>query len=343
MTRQIDKDLLDTSAYPEPTTKVELVQTHISFVFLTDNFVYKVKKPVNFGFVDFSTLEKRAQYCNNEVTLNRRLSPDTYLEVLPVTEEGGRLRIGGSGDLVDYCVKMKRLSMDNLMIKMLEEGRLTAQKIVEVAEKIADFHAVAETSPEIDKYGTVVAMRFTTDENFEQTEKYVGITLPMEQFSAIKDYTNNFYLTHKDLFDDRIRKHKIKDCHGDLHMEHICLDEPITIFDCIEFNDRFRYIDTACDIAFLAMDLDFHTRFGRSGIDRKELSKVLVDAYVTRSGDGDVYELMTFYKVYRAYVRGKVISFRLNDEHISPEDKDVAADTARKYFELAISYIRADG
>ena len=334
MTGQIDKDLLDINAYPEPTKKVELVQTHISFVFLTDNFVYKVKKPVNFGFLDFTTLEKRLHYCNCEVKLNRRLSPETCLGVFPVTDEGGKLRLSGDGDVVDYAVKMKRIPMDKLMIKLLRDGKITKEMIEKVSEKIAKFHANSDTSDEIDKFGEITSIKINTDENFDGTDKYIDVTITKEEFESIRDYTNNFYRDNEDLFIQRIKEKRIRDCHGDLHMEHICFSDPITVFDCIEFNDRFRYCDTASDIAFLAMDLDFHGA--------ADFSNILIDSYVRHSEDRGVYDMLNFYKVYRAYVRGKVISFRLDDEHISKEDKDAAIKAAKKYFELAESYTRLD-
>lgn len=331
MTGQIDKDLLNINAYPESTTKVELLQTHISFVFLTDNFVYKVKKPVNFGFLDFSTLKKRLHYCNCEVELNRRLSPETYLGVVSVTDEGDRLKLSGDGKVVDYAVKMKRIPMDKLMIKLLRDGKITEEMVEQVGEKIAKFHAIAGTSDEIDKFGEIKAIKFNTDENFDGTDRYIGVTITEEQFEMIKDYTNSFYDDNGELFKQRIKAKKIRDCHGDLHMEHICFSDPITVFDCIEFNDRFRYCDTAADIAFLAMDLDFHRA--------PEFSKVLIDSYVGHSNDEGARDLLQFYKVYRAYVRGKVISFRLTDEHISQEEKDSAIEAARRYFDLAESYV----
>jgi aminoglycoside phosphotransferase family enzyme len=224
------------------------------------------------------------------------------------------------------------------MIKMLREGRLATEMVQKVARRIAEFHAIAETTPDIERFGTLQATKFTTDENFDQTEKYIGITIDAAQFAAIKDYTNRFYRENRALFDARIKGGKVRDCHGDLHMEHICFTDPITIFDCIEFNDRFRYIDTASDIAFLAMDLDFHTRYGQHVEGQDRLSQVLIDSYLERSGDSGIADLLPFYKAYRAYVRGKVISFRLDDQHISAEEKNSAAETAKRYFELSASY-----
>jgi aminoglycoside phosphotransferase family enzyme len=179
-----------------------------------------------------------------------------------------------------------------------------------------------------------MVIKTNTDENFQQTENYVGKSITKRQFESINKYTNDFYKRKKNAINKRITDHRIKDCHGDLHMQHICMTEPIIIFDCIEFNDRFRYSDTTADIAFLAMDLDFH---GQS-----ELSKVLIDAYVRHSEDEGIHDMLNFYKIYRAYVRGKVISFQLDDVHITEEGKKKALDSAQRYFELAHSYVKED-
>ncbi len=334
MPKELIRELLRPDIYPEPTKNVELLQTHISFIFLGDGYVYKVMKPVDFGFLDFTTLEKREYYCNQEVKLNRRLSPDTYLKVVNITDEGERLAIDGKGSVVEYAVKMKRIPLDKLMLTLLKKGDVTKAMIGSVARKLAKFHESAENSPEIDRFGTVEIIKKNTDENFEQTEKYIGKSISQEQYESIKGYTDSFYERNEGLFEKRIAERRIRDCHGDLHTEHICLTDPIIIFDCIEFNERFRYSDVAADIAFLAMDLDYHGQ--------EDLSEVLMEAYVRHSGDQEVDRLLGFYKTYRAYVRGKVISFRLDDPNISQEDKEKASRSAAKYFDLAERYAKRD-
>jgi hypothetical protein len=319
-------------AYPEPTDSVELIQTHISYVFLADAYVYKIKKPVNFGFLDFTTLEKRKYYCEREVALNKRLSPDIYLGVLPITRDGATVKIDGKGETIDYAVKMKKIPMEKLMIKLLTENLLTREMVSDVARRIASFHAEANASKEIDHFGSIEVIRANTDENFTQTEKYVGRSITRDQYDVIRTYTANYLNNQAELFNRRIAEGKIKDCHGDLHLEHICITDPIRIFDCIEFNERFRYSDTAADIAFLAMDLDFHGRM--------DLSKALMEAYVKFSGDKRALDLINFYKVYRAYVRGKVISFRLDSPDTNIQEE--ALRTAQKYFNLAESYVRTE-
>ncbi len=325
-------DLQNPASLPDNTVGVSVVQTHISIVFVADKFVYKVKKPVNFGFLDFSTLEKRRHYCGQEVALNRRLSQGIYLDVLPITFDGKTHTLkGGQGKVVEYAVKMKRIPDDILMKSIFYKGELTNSHLEKIAEVLAHFHLNAARNPEIDAFGEAGMFKVNTDENFEQVEKYIGITIRKNEFDAINRWTTDFFNANEDLFVKRIGEGRIRDCHGDLHMEHVCFTETLSIIDCIEFNERFRYSDTVADIAFLLMDLEYH--------EGERHSKILWDAYRESAGEKDVDSLLTFYKVYRAFVRGKVNSFQLDDEAISPDEKEAAVQTAGKYFQLAYSYV----
>ena len=327
-------DLQDPFSLPDRTRNVSVVQTHISIVFVADEFVYKIKKPVNFGFLDFSTLEKRKFYCYMEINLNRRLSKDIYLDVLPVVFDGKRYTMkSGPGNVVEYAVKMKRIPEEMLLKSVFERGDLSNHHLRGIAKVLADFHARALRTPEIDKFGESDRFRINTDENFEQIEKYIGTSITHKDFHALERWTDNFYDTHKDLFLMRLREGRIRDCHGDLHMEHICLTEEISIIDCIEFNERFRYGDTAADIAFLLMDLDYHGG--------KDHATRLWEYYRELTGEKDVEALLAFFKVYRAVVRGKVNSFQVDDEALEVEIKEEAIRMARKYFQLACSYIQS--
>lgn len=327
------EDLLKPQALPHPTRKVELVQTHISLVFLGDEFVYKIKKPVDFGFLNFTTPELRLHFCQEEVRLNRRLSPDMYLGVLTVVFDGKShsLKDAPSGEVVDYAVWMKRIPQDRLMKALLARGELGEPHLRELASLLARFAKEAETSPEITRFGEPESFKVNTDENFAQTEAYIGRTIEPEEHLALKRWTNEFYEQRQELFMERIRQGRIRDCHGDLHMEHICFAKQVSVFDCIEFNERFRYSDTLSDIAFLLMDLEFHGAW--------DVAAQLWDLYGEMAGEGDVQELLRFYKVYRAFVRGKVNGFRLEDPHIPGQEKAEAAQQARRYFKLAMSYI----
>jgi aminoglycoside phosphotransferase family enzyme len=323
------------SAYPETPKKVVLAQTHISTVFIGNEFVYKIKKPVNFKFLDFSTLEKRKFFCNKEVELNNRFSQDVYLGVYPVTFDGSKHTINGKGEIVDFAVKMRRLSDKDILKSRFKNSTITGNDLERIAEAIAAFHKVSPGSKEIDKFGNLEVVKFNTDENFQQTAEFVGDSISKDQYNGLKNWTDKFYQEKWKLFAQRVKKGKIRDCHGDLHMEHICLTDPIIIFDCIEFNDRFRYSDTLSDIAFLLMDLEFN-----SGV---SLSKQLCNAYLKYVGEKDdqlIHQLINFYKIYRAYVRGKVTSFILKDSAVSEDKKLESRNTAQRYFALAYSYIK---
>ncbi|MBN2124256.1 MAG: phosphotransferase, partial [Deltaproteobacteria bacterium] len=318
------EDLLDPKSLPDATGTVRLLQTHISLVFVADAFVYKVKKPVDFGFLDFSTLEKREHFCRREVELNQRLSKDIYLDVMPVFRDGNHHRLGGGkGTVVEYAVRMRRIPETVLMKSLFLKGDLTGDMLRDIAHVLARFHQSADGSPEIDAFGEAAGFKINTDENFEQTERYVGKTLKKEDFQRLRAWTDAFYREGESLFRDRILEGKIRDCHGDLHMEHICLTDPVSVIDCIEFNERFRYSDTLSDIAFLLMDLEYHDGKGPAEQFWKEYSEMTQE-----KGQED---LLTFYKVYRAYVRGKVISFQLDDPHVSGEEKENAARRASRY------------
>ncbi len=322
--------LLDPKAYSHSPPWVELAQTQMSFVFLAGDLVYKVKKPVNLGYLDYTTLEKRHFFCQREVELNRRLCADVYLGVVAITEQGGKITLDGRGQPVEYAVKMRRLPQEAMMDAKLVRGEVTPEMLAAVAEKLAEFHGKAETSAAISAFGDLDTIRQNTAENFRQTEKYVGTTISPERYRRIKAYTEDFLLPKAPLFRRRIRAGRIRDCHGDLHAAHICFWKGICIYDCIEFNDRFRYGDVASEVAFLAMDLD---HYGRA-----DLSRHFVNAYVSASKDAELIELLNFYKCYRAYVRGKVASFQFDDPHISKAEKKRILAVARDYFELASSY-----
>jgi len=325
------KALSNPRAYPHNPKSVELVQTQISFVFLTGDYVYKVKKPVNFGFLDFTTLEKRRFYCDQEVVLNRRLCPNIYVGVIPITRKGKSFIVEGTGKEVEYAVKMRPLPYQRMMDRMLQSDQVTPQMVEMVAKRLTEFHRKAEISEELAHIGGLDTVNRNAEENFTQVISYVNQTITTKQYERIKNYTHSFLKKNAALFAKRVKEGRIRDCHGDLHAAHICFIDGLCIFDCIEFNDRFRYIDVASEVAFLAMDLDFHRR--------PELSRHFADAYVKASGDKELLQLLDFYKCYRAYVRGKVESFQLDDPHISQDQKSKTLNRARRYFELAEAYI----
>jgi aminoglycoside phosphotransferase family enzyme len=322
--------LLEPQAFPHRPQRIELVQTQMSLIYLTGEYVYKVKKPVNLGYLDYTTLEKRHFFCCQELELNRRLCPDAYLAVIPIAEENGGLRVEGQGEAIEYAVKMRQLPGGRMMDVLLPRGQVTPEMVGRVAERLVTFHQKAETNQEIAAFGKLNVVRQNCDENFFQTGKYVGLTILRAKYERIRNYTNDFIEGNAGLFEKRVREGRIRDCHGDLHAAHVCFTDDICIYDCIEFNDRFRYCDVASELAFLAMDLD---RYQQAG-----LSRHLVDTYAGLSHDEGLLSLLDFYKCYRAYVRGKVEGFKLDDPLISQSEKAKALEAARSYFQLAESY-----
>lgn len=331
MTQMLIKSLLNTRAYPESTTSVHLLQTHISFLFITDNFVYKIKKPVDFGFLNFTTLDRRRFYCDEEVRLNRRLCPDMYLGVVEIRESPTGIVIDGEGRIIDYAVKMKRLPEERMLHRLLAEEKVTDEDMRRIARTIAEFHRIAERSEEIDSYGSIENISRNWEENFQQLTEFIDITLSKNDLRIIREWVKDFIGQNRPLFAERVTKGFIRECDGDIHSENICLTDKVYVFDCIEFNKRFRYSDTAADVAFLLMDLDYH---GKSSF-----SSTLLDEYQAATGDRQLPALLDFYKTYRAVVRGKVESFRLNDPNMTEEEKKNASGKAKLYFRLARGYI----
>jgi len=318
-------------AYYEEPGQIELMQTHISFVFLIRNFVYKVKKAVDLGFLDFTTLEKRRFFCEKELTLNRRLCGDMYLEVVPINRSNV-IRIKGEGETVEYAVKMKRMPQEKMMNRLVEENKVDGKLVDRIARIVADFHSKAETSRRISEFGSLGIIRTNWEENFEQTQEFVGETISLKDFELIRERIDDFMKRNVSFFERRLLEGRVRDCHGDIHSGNIFVTDRIYIFDAIEFNERFRYSDVASDVAFLAMDLDFKKR--------TDLSNVFVKKYVEYSGDQELTKLLPFYKCYRAYVRGKVVSFKLKDPNIGSEEKNIALREARAYLKLASRYVK---
>ena len=318
------------SFYGPPVVGVDFLQTHISSIFLTGERAYKLKKPVNFGFLDFSTVELRELHCRAELSLNRRLAPDVYLGVVPVTRAGGRLHLDAPGEVVDWLVIMKQLDARLLGNEVSERGELSEDHVDQLVELLVPFYRDARTGAGVDRYGTLEAVRFNTDENFGQTEEYVGKLISRDRYRHIREWTDSFYRRRAALFERRIAAGRIRESHGDLHLSNIFFETPPVIFDCIEFNERFRCGDVAADLAFLAMDLDFRGW--------PELSRRLIDGYVVASGDTGLLELIDFYKCYRAYVRGKVSCLTSVDPALGERERRLQRNLARHYFGLAYRY-----
>lgn len=312
------------------TGAIEVVETHVSLLFFTDEYVYKIKKPVDVGFADFTTLASREANSERELALNRRMSSDVYLEVLPVTLQDGRIVVGGDGEVVDYAVKMRRLSHDWMLDKLIEKGVVTAEDIRRVARQIAIFHANADRSREITRRGGFEALVRLVEENFSQTQRYVGRLIDQRVFDDIVAYSRAWLGVWEPVMRRRERETRVRDGHGDLHASHVWLDHLVQFIDCLEFSADYRYGDVALDLAFLAMDLDHFMR--------ADLGAELVDAYVEFSKDVEISELLPFLKCYRAFVRAKVASLKLENAELDAVGRVAVEDEARSYYGLAHAY-----
>lgn len=324
--------MLSPSFYPHDPPSVDLVQTHISSVFIAGDKVYKIKKPVDFGFLDFTTLKKRKFFCDEEIRLNRRLAPSVYEFVTAITEDGtGHPTLDGDGPVIDYAVVMRRLPEERMLYRLLREGRVGDDVMDAIARLLYEFHQKAETGGEIDRLGSLETIMMNHDENFDQTEPFIGKTISAPAHAFMKACANKFMEDNEALFRHRVSEHHIRDCHGDLHLQHICLDgDEIVIFDCIEFNRRFRSLDVAAEIAFLSMDLE--------GNGYTALARTFINAYLRYSGDSEAEKLLNFYRAYFAFVRGKVTGFRLDDPSTEEADRNSVIDEAARYFDRSARY-----
>lgn len=328
------KALNNGEAYPHQPEKITHVQTHISHVFIVPPFVYKLKKPVDFGFLDYSTLEKRREYCHREVELNRRLCDGVYLGVSGICYDEGKYFICDENDeqVVEYAVKMRKLEDQYFLHNIIEEGQLQREHLERVAKKLADFYNGQKKDDNLDKWGEISSIKVNTDENFEQTREFIGETIDRPSFEAIQYFTNQYFVSREALFRRRITDGRIVDGHGDLHLDHIHITpDEVRIYDCIEFNDRFRYGDLAADLAYFAMDLDFSECW--------QEERYFIDLMAAKLKDDDLKAILDFYKCYRAYVKGKVKSLQSAEEEVPANERKMAADKAENYFNLSLRYI----
>jgi aminoglycoside phosphotransferase family enzyme/predicted kinase len=321
-------DLASPEAYPAPRpAAVTLVTTHISWVFITDHDVWKLKRPVDYGFVDYTTLDRRRHFCHEEVRVNRRLAPDVYLGVVPVRLDGGLHVLTSKGTVVDYAVRMRRLPDTASAESLLRHGALTHGHLERLARRLVAFYA---TSPP-GSNGSLDVIRANVEENFAQVQPFVGRFVEPSTFEAVRAWQFGWLGREAKRFEARREHGRIRDGHGDLRLEHVYFErDPPIVIDAIEFNERFRVGDVAADIAFLAMELDARSR--------PDLAAGFLAAFARESGDYDLYGVVDFYLSYRAWVRGKVAGFLAADPSTGPEKAQRKAREAEKLFALARAY-----
>lgn len=325
------------AAYSHPITEVMVCQTHISVVFLAGPFVYKVKKPVSFGFLDFSTLEKRRHYCDEEVRLNRRLAPDVYLGVVPLARTDTGAKVEGNGEVVEWAVKMHRLPEEATLEARLDRGEITAELVETFACRIASFHRSAAGVPASSEFGRFEAVAQTVRDIFTQSVPQVGTTVLPAVFDRLRARTEVALAAGRALIEKRAEGGMIRDTHGDLHLDHVYYfpdRQPpgdLTIIDCIEFNERFRFTDVIADMAFPYMDFAFHGR--------RDLAQVFADAYLRAAGDSEGRALLPLYAAYRAAVRGSVEGLKLAEAEIAETERAADFQKARAHWLLALGLI----
>ncbi|HCD36931.1 MAG TPA: hypothetical protein DEQ23_07965 [Chlorobium sp.] len=322
---QLPEALRKPSAYSHLTGPVEVAETHISWVFLAGEYAYKVKKPVNLGFLDFSTLEQRKFYCHEELRLNRRLCRELYLAVLPIVRKEEGLFIGGSGETVDYCVQMQRFDRTRELDRLLADGELTNQHIDRLAEEIGAFHGGLEPLPMGSEYGTPENLIKPILRNFSHSAS--SDPGDAECIAQLKKWTIDEHAGLKERLAERKRMGFIRECHGDMHTGNMVERAgKILIFDCIEFSRELSCIDIVSDILFLFMDL-LHS--GAPGLGWR-----LLNRWLSITGDYASLPLLRFYTLYRAMVRAKVTAIRSTQATL-PADKQRALEEHRSYLRFA--------
>ena len=312
----------------------ELIETHISWVFLAESDVFKVKRPVDFGFLDFTTVEARRRACEAELRLNRRLAPGVYLGLVPVTvSDDGVHAIDGDGPSVDWAVHMRRLSEEDRGDVLLSMRALAGGHVDQLADHVAAFHARARCDAETSQHGDVATIRQNVRENFDQTRTFIGEYLNTKQAQEIERWQLGV-LRDEARFRARVVSERVRDGHGDLRLEHVYFepDGSIAIIDCVEFNDRFRFGDVCADVAFLSMDLAWHGRV--------DLAERFLARYAQATHDYGLYSVVDFYESYRAFVRGKIASFLAADAGAATSTRERAKTEARRYFMLSLAFER---
>jgi uncharacterized protein len=337
-----DEPLIDAlrnpACYDHPVEQVEILQTHISWVLLAGDFAYKVKKPVRLPFVDFSTLEKRRFFCEEELRLNRRLAPQLYLAAIPIAGTLDSPRVNGAGEAIEYAVQMRRFPQEGLLTNLLEQGKVTAQHVDRLARQAAEFHGRIAVADDKTPWGTWENVRQPIEENFEELLAATSPETPLHaRLRELQAWSREMLEALRDTLVARKRDGFIRECHGDMHLGNIVLlpndgGGEIVIFDGIEFNENFRWIDVQNELAFPVMDLD---QRGRA-----DLARRLLNVYLEASGDYAGLAVLPLYLNYRALVRAKIDWIRGHQTGVAGEERRRLEEEFGRYLSLAERYAR---
>ena len=324
---------LNPDFYNHPVDDIELVETHISWVFLTGNFAYKIKKPVDFGFLNFTTLEQRKFYCEQELLLNRRLAPKIYLEVVPVYQINNNLSLSEQGEIIDYAVKMKQFNQKYLFDQLLKNNQIELSHINNLSKVVASFHNKINIVEEGLKFGSPMEVIKPVEENFAILKKFLSGSPEQELLKSLHAQMLLMFESIKPQLRVRKQEGHIRECHGDLHLGNITIIEnEIVLFDGIEFNDAFRWIDTISDCAFLIMDLQDHEQI--------IFANHFLNSYLSNTGDYSALAVLKFYLLYRATVRAKVAALRLQQQETASIAYKNTFNELKNYLVLAENYVQ---
>lgn len=324
------------TAYSHPVDNVTVCQTHISVVFLAEQYAYKIKKPVRFDFLDYSTLDLRKHFCNEEVRLNRRLAPDVYLGVVPISRKGDGIEVGDSGEVVEWAVQMRRLPDEATLHSKLTRDEMDRDLAEELGRRIAAFHRMA-AEPVPPGCGRFDAVACNIRELFREPAKHIGITVQSAIFERLRSVMEETLESARPLIESRAARGMVRACHGDLHLDHVyhfperTPPADLAIVDCIEFGDRFRFLDPVADMAFAFMDFAFHGR--------RDLGKAFADSYFAAADDADGRQLLPLFSAYRAVVRAVVDELKVAEPEISDADRQRTHASAQAHWLLALGEI----
>ncbi len=323
--------LLERGVFDHPVESIRVVETHISFVLLTGSYAYKIKKPVDLGFLDFTTLARRKHFCEEELRLNRRLAPDLYVDVVPICGSVDAPVLGGEGIPFEYCVRMRQFDSRQEIDRLLGEGAVTAPHFDRFAADLAAFHDAVDVAAPHSEFGDRASLRRQVMDNFEQCEPCRAQLEVPQRLERLRAWSEASLERLDDRFAERKRDGHVRECHGDLHAANMVLvDERIVAFDCLEFSPRLRWIDTMSEIAFVLMDLDFRAR--------PDLARRFLNCYLEHGGDYAGLSVLRHYLVYRAMVRAKVACIRLRQEGAGEGEHGHALAEFRDHVGLAARY-----
>jgi hypothetical protein len=327
------RSLMHPEKFVPPVEKCELIETHISWVILAGSYAYKIKKSLDLGFLDFSTLEKRRFYCQEELRLNKRLAPMMYLSVVPITGTAEFPQWAGAGEAIEYAVKMRAFPQQAQLDRVLALGALTAGQIDILAKYIANFHNQIEVAGMKNWYGNPESVLKPVEENFKQIREHTQNLKALDMLSELEYWSQKNFQEMESFFAERKINGFVRECHGDLHLRNITwMDDGPVVFDCIEFSPGLRWIDVINDVAFLVMDLQ----------DRGQpaMAQRFLNSYLEHTGDYGGLEVLQFYKIYRALVRAKIDAIRSRQAGITPGEQAEAKQDFLEYLNLALRYIR---